>query len=216
MKKIIYIIGKPGAGKGTVSQYLKLKYDFEHIIASKILFEYLHKTYGKDSDEFKKVLEGQIIKYYPIFDNLIIETLLKSEKNLILLDGYPRIMKQLSSHLILVNANENTKKYKKLIVTLDIDDNSAWDRIKNRNICINCNLVFTKLETFKCKNCNSNLVSRVDDNMNTFNNRIRSYKETAEVIDKFKYHVDNHILINTSNKSIELIAEQIVKFVNTK
>lgn len=216
MKKIIYIIGKPGAGKGTISQYLKLNYNFEHIIASKILFEYLHKTYGKDSDEFKKVLEGQIIKYYPIFDNLIIDTLLKSEKDLILLDGYPRIMKQLSSHLILVNANEITKRYKKLIVILEIDDKSAWARISNRNICANCNLVFTKLDTLKCKNCNSHLVSRVDDNINTFNNRIRSYKETSEVINKFKYHVDDYILIDTDNKSIELIAEQIIKFVNTK
>lgn len=114
MKKIVYIIGKPGAGKGTISQYLKQEYNFDQITASKILFEYLYKTYGKDSSEVKKVLEGQVIKYYPIFDNLIIDTLLKSDKSLILLDGYPRIMKQLSSHLILINANEITKTFKNL------------------------------------------------------------------------------------------------------
>lgn len=214
MKKIIYIIGKPGAGKGTISQYLKSKYDFDQITASKILFEYLYKTYGKDSNEVKKVLEGQMIKHYPIFDNLIIETLLKSEKSLILLDGYPRIMKQLSSHLILINANDITKKFKKYIVILEIDDQHAWKRISNRNICLNCNLVFTKLNNSKCDNCQSILVSRIDDNINTFNNRIRSYKETSEVIEKFKQHVDNYILIDTNNKSIEFISNQIIKLIN--
>ncbi|BCL65696.1 adenylate kinase [uncultured bacterium] len=214
MKKIVYIIGKPGAGKGTISQYLKQEYNFDQITASKILFEYLYKTYGKDSSEVKKVLEGQVIKYYPIFDNLIIDTLLKSDKSLILLDGYPRIMKQLSSHLILINANEITKTFKKFIVILDIDDKNAWIRISNRNICTNCNLVFTKLETLKCKNCSSNLVNRVDDNLNTFNNRIRSYKETIEVIEKFKTHVDNFITIDTNNKFVKDIADQILKLLN--
>lgn len=214
MKKIVYIIGKPGAGKGTISQYLKQEHNFDQITASKILFEYLHKTYGKDSSEVRKVLEGQVIKHYPIFDNLIIDTLLKSDKSLILLDGYPRIMKQLSSHLILINANEITKTFKKFIVILDIDDKNAWMRISNRNICTNCNLVFTKLETLKCKNCNSNLVNRIDDNLNTFNNRIRSYKETIEVIEKFKSHVDNFITIDTNNKCIKDISDQILKLLN--
>ncbi len=216
MKKIIYIIGKPGSGKGTTAQYLKCKYNFDHIIASKILFKYLHKTYGKDSEEVKRVLEGQIIKYYPIFDNLIIEALLESKSDMIVLDGYPRIIKQLNNHLILINANNITKRYKKYIVRLDVDTDRAWERIKNRNVCLSCNLVYTKKSTDTCNQCSEQLVERVDDNINTFNNRIRSYQETLEVFERFKEHVDKCIVIETDNKSIEFITESIMEFLKDK
>jgi adenylate kinase len=201
MKKVIvYVVGKPGSGKGTISQYLVKELHAKHIIASKILYKYLSENYN--DQEMNQVKLAKEIKYYPELDTLMIKEMIDANKktNIIVLDGYPRLIKQLNAHLSLLKNTDEFCDHYKVMILLTIDDDLAIKRIGNRLNCNSCKLVFTSLENSHCTSCNRELTKRIDDNSQVFSNRIITFTKTQEVIDEMKNHVDKILLIDVRDE----------------
>ncbi|KAI9989945.1 hypothetical protein PInf_020249 [Phytophthora infestans] len=89
VKKILFVLGGPGAGKGTQCSKLVEKYGFVHLSAGDLLRE--ERQSGSENGELidRMIKEGQIVPV-KITLNLLQQAMVKSGRDLFLIDGFPR------------------------------------------------------------------------------------------------------------------------------
>ncbi|CAH0491947.1 unnamed protein product [Peronospora farinosa] len=88
-KRILFVLGGPGAGKGTQCMKLVQKYGFVHLSAGDLLRE--ERESGSANGEMidRMIKEGQIVPV-KITLNLLQQAMVKSGRDLFLIDGFPR------------------------------------------------------------------------------------------------------------------------------
>ena len=214
MKKIISLLGAPGAGKGTQGELLAEKLSYYYFETSKIL-----------EDKFNSAEEGEVLevegKEYRISDEKnfwktgklcsppFVSYLVKhkirqlaDEGKSLILSGSPRTLhegEKLMPFLKELYRMENIK-----IVMLDITPEETIFRNSHRRICklMRHPILFSE-ETknlTKCPLDGSELIQRKGlDDIETIKIRLEEYKErTLPLIDYFKEHNLNLIKINGS------------------
>ena len=178
----IILLGPPGAGKGTMSEYLRDEYNLVHISTGDLLRAEIKAgtDLGKQAKEL--IENGSLVP-----DDVIIGMLKKrmSEPDVAergaLLDGFPRTIAQADA----------LKEFCKidLVLYLKITRDLLVERILARRICADCGEVYSTLwhESDKCNKCGGKLVVRGDDNEETIRHRINTYKEsTLPLVDYYE------------------------------
>lgn len=209
MKNII-LLAPPAAGKGTQSKLICDTYKFIHISTGDLLREEVKKETTLGIDLKDKMETGKLIE-----DSIVIELLknkLDACKNAegFIYDGFPRNIKQ--AELLDEMLKESDYKIDEVIY-LNLDYETAKNRIVGRCSCTNCGEVYnTLIEAQKpkkegiCDKCNSNLYKRNDDNEETFKTRFEVYeKETKPLI---KYY-ENIVKEVDSTKDTNEVFEEI-------
>lgn len=209
MKNILFI-APPAAGKGTQSDLLVQKYGYVHISTGDLL-----RNIDPQSDLGKEV--NELIKMGKLVDDRIVLELLK-EKLLSLkssehfiLDGFPRNLtqaKELEELLSKLNMSLD------LVISLNVPYDIALKRALGRLNCPNCKATYNKF--FKpskvkdiCDVCGSALVSRTDDNPETFKVRYDAYLEsTMPLIDYYK-NAGKLVEVDGVNNTFEKIVSVI-------
>lgn len=214
MKNIIFI-APPAAGKGTISNILEHRYNLPHISTGDILRDEISRM-TKTGIEIKECMaRGEFVSDGVITKLLKKRLSAKDCKKGYILDGYPRNINQ---------AKEYEKMLEELsfdmgsVIYLNIDKETALKRTMSRVICPKCgatyNLSNADLSPVRegiCDICDSSLVTRSDDNEETFINRFDTYmKETYPLIKYFE-EKNNLLTVNVSDKSPEDIFEEIKK-----
>lgn len=206
----IIFIAPPAAGKGTQSKLVSNKYQLTHISTGNLLREVTAQD-NELSKEIKNLMSKGLLISDEIILNLISEKI-KDNRGFIF-DGFPRNLNQaLKFDEMLKKANQKID----YVIYLKIDKELAKERIVGRLVCSNCNGVYNyKLDEVTkdqfCSECNTKLVKRQDDTLETFENRFDLYmKETAPIIDYYKnignlYEVDSSLEPNEVFKQIEKI-----------
>lgn len=188
MKNIIFI-APPAAGKGTQSEYLVEKYGYTHISTGDLLRSEMetHTELGNSLTEI--MASGTLVS-----DEIVTELLKKkltSISNCFILDGYPRNINQaktLTELLKELNIELDT------VIYLDMEEDIAMHRAVGRMSCPKCHEGYNKyIDGFKpkkeffCDECGVELVSRSDDNEETFKIRFKEYlKNTEPLLDYYK------------------------------
>lgn len=183
MKNIIFI-APPAAGKGTQSDLLVKKYGYSHISTGDLLRNEIN-----NKSEIGLKIESIMAKGDLVSDEIITELLdinlskLESQ-NGIILDGYPRTINQA------VTLNELLNKHNMnnvVVLYLDMDLETAMSRALGRVTCSKCGRGYNKyIDSLKskvdgiCDNCSSELISRSDDNEESFKVRYSTYQENAK------------------------------------
>lgn len=92
---VIYVLGGPGAGKGTQCSLLAAKYpEFQHISAGDLLREERNRHGSKYGELINEcIAEGRIVPF-EITINLLNEAMAKSSRTKFLIDGFPRAVDQ--------------------------------------------------------------------------------------------------------------------------
>ena len=212
MKNIVFI-APPASGKGTQSDLLVSKYGYNHISTGDLLREEIKSgsDLGKQIDELMKT--GKLVSD-DIVNSLLTKALSDSDKPFIL-DGYPRNMTQVPFlDDILSKANKKVDA----IIYLDVPYDLLLKRATGRLTCPKCAHTFHKyfnkpLNDGICDNCGETLISRVDDNEETFKVRYNSYIEnTKPLLDYFKDKGNLHVIdkANTKEETLEEI-EKVIK-----
>lgn len=190
---IITLIAPPAAGKGAISNLIYEKYNLPHISIGDLLR-------NVEDEKIKKQLEeGAFV------DNKIVSKLLKMRtskqdcKRGFVLDGFPRNLTQIDIY------EEICREYNKksIIIVLDIDKKIGEKRITGRRVCPNCSSVYNinikenmPQKEDSCDKCQTKLIHRTDDSLETYNHRYEIYeKETKPIIDYYSdkinlYHID--------------------------
>jgi len=216
MKPIIFI-APPAAGKGTVSDALKQKYNLAHISTGDLLREAVAKG-DENGLKIKEILDkGQLVSNEIVLDLLKSRIMQDDCKNGYILDGFPRTIEQAEEY---ENILASMNKELGFVIFLEVDKELAKKRTIGRVSCTACGAIFnTILEDKKpkveniCDRCGATLTKRSDDNEETFNQRFDTYfTKTAPLIEYYEkkgalYRVDGN---SGSDVALKII-EEIIK-----
>lgn len=215
MKNIIFI-APPAAGKGTASELLVEKYAYEHLSTGDMLREAVASG-SELGKQVKSIMEqGQLVS-----DDIVI-SLLKEKLELIkgkpfILDGFPRTLAQAET---LNSIFEEAKIDNYLAIFLDVEEELAMQRSLGRITCSQCGSIFHRYFENKkpkvegiCDNCGSELISRNDDNEESFKKRFETYINNSKAILDYYKDKNKLVIINANRESNESIVD-IEKVIN--
>ncbi|MDD4187877.1 MAG: nucleoside monophosphate kinase [Bacilli bacterium] len=198
MKNIIFI-APPAAGKGTQSDLLVKKYGYNHISMGDILRKEASKKseIGKEVDEILK--SGNLVSDEVILK--LTEKILTGTSEPYIFDGFPRNMSQAK---ILEETLVKFNKTKPIVIYLNVNKEEAIKRATGRLNCPKCGKIYHKYSEElkpqiegKCDECQVDLISRDDDNEETFKTRYENYiKKTLPLLDYFKSANDLYVIDN--------------------
>lgn len=187
--KILFTIGAPGAGKGTLSEALSEKLSLKRVITGDILREEIASGSKKGQVIANLIDNGNFVPNEMI-NEIVLEYLNRDfEEEYLLLDGYPRTINQ--AKFLKRNLSKNNKEIHKVIY-LNPNEDVLKDRVINRRLCSGCKKIY-HLKNFPpkkenvCDICGKALTQRKDDTEKSFNKRIKIYKEkTYPVLNEFQ------------------------------
>ncbi|CAL4324906.1 Adenylate kinase [Buchnera aphidicola (Eriosoma grossulariae)] len=193
----IILIGAPGTGKGTQSNFIQKIYNIPKISTGDLLRKISIKNNKKnDSAIFDQLKKGKLINDNIIIDLIIKRINKKDCKNGFLLDGFPRTIIQAT------NIEKNNIKIDHVIYFW-LPEKLIIDRIIGRQIHIASGRIYhEKLNPPKRKGIDDitgeKLITRLDDCKNTIKKRIEEYNIfTAPLI---QYYIEkfnqNKIIFN--------------------
>ncbi len=208
---IFVLIGPPGSGKGTHSQFLSKKLKLPHVSTGDMLRKIV------DSDEE----EGRLAKQYmstgrlveASLVNKIVKKCLSSEdyKKGCILDGYPRSLEQAK---FLETINKDV-----IVIYFAVDDQVIVKRILGRFNCSQCGKIYNRYYAKpqvdnKCDACGSDQFAyRTDDNEESITERLKVYK--AETLPLIKYYQEHgHFYTVDAGKSIKEIESELNVILN--
>ncbi|MFC1655552.1 adenylate kinase family protein [Patescibacteria group bacterium] len=203
----LILFGIQGSGKGTQGRLLMDRYDTAYFETGAELRR-LSKEDSKLGKKVKEIIEaGHLVPNEIVME--IVEDFLKNvpEGKNVIFDGIPRKMEQAKSLDALLQ--EHGREYKALI--LDLPKEVAINRLTLRRICSKCKTAYpADYENEMCERCNSELITRSDDNPESIKTRINAYfEETMPVIDMY-LEQDKLIRIN-GEQSIEGVSQELFK-----
>ena len=176
--KLIFL-GKPMAGKGTLSKMTSEKLNYKHISTGDLLrTEVKNETdLGKEAKEFME--KGLLVP-----DELIIRLLAKGlPDNNFILDGFPRTLDQAEK---LSEVSDMDK-----VIDIDVRDELIEKRTISRKNCKTCGAIYgldiPPKEDNVCDKCGTELFQRPDDTIEIIRQRLDTYsKMTSPLIGYYK------------------------------
>lgn len=209
---IMIFMGAPGVGKGTQSNILSRKLNLPHISTGDILRQNI-----KDNTEIGIIAKDYIDKGLLVPCKYIMELVNKRiqesdcEKGFIM-DGFPRTLQQAEDFdRILINLDRKIKA----VFNINLDYNTLMERIVGRLTCSNCganyHVKFSKPQKENiCDICESELISREDDNEETFKNRYEEYTKLTKPL--IEYYEEKGLLVQIdASKGKNRVTEDILK-----
>lgn len=186
----LILIAPPAAGKGTLASMLNEKYGLVCISAGELL-----RGVDPTTELGKKIRDIQSRRELvddSITNELMKQRLMKDDiKNGFILDGYPRHMPQVEA-INKISSELNLKI--DYAILLNVDYETGLKRTLGRQICPNCKKTYNKLTGVNapkkenvCDDCNIELITRNDDNEETFKVGYNNYiKNCTPVIEYYK------------------------------
>ena len=186
---IVILLGAPGSGKGTIAGRLASEdANLKHVSSGDLLRGAVAKGTPAGQAAKAAMEAGQLVKD-EIIAEMIKDVIRESEQSeqsnnqTILLDGFPRNVKQ-------AEVLEAIKAPIRSAVLVDVPDEIIADRIAGRRTCPKCKAGYhvkalpPKVEGI-CDKCGEKLVVRKDDNPDTVKDRLVVYHRETEPLIAF-------------------------------
>lgn len=209
--KILVLLGAPGAGKGTVAQYLAENYDVRHFSTGNLL----RNEVKKESDiglKVKDILGSGGLVGDDVVNGIVaknIEEVLDTG-SLVILDGYPRTKNQAVE---LDKMMSGSLKDEIRVLELAVDNEVVVQRISQRKVCASCGKTYGPQDKMEACACGGELIKRKDDEESVVRDRLKKYEdETRPVSD---YYSDRLIEVSGEGKPEEVaqrVDEALAKF----
>ncbi len=213
MKNIIFI-APPAAGKGTMSDILMEKYNYEHISTGDIL-----RSMAKRNDEFGKELSDLLKRGELVPDAVVYEAVkrkLSETNNAFILDGFPRNIEQAKEYdKILSEIGKDIGD----VIYLDTPREILEKRITGRRICPECGATYNVLTGVNkpvieniCDKCGTELYQREDDNLESFDTRFETFLEKTYPLVEF--YEKKKVLYRVKSVDIDDTMKEIEAIIN--
>ncbi len=188
MKKLFLIIGAPGSGKTTDAQEIAKKNEkIVHYSTGDLLREEVAKEtpLGKTIDSYTS--KGNLVPL-DIVVNTIISALKSAPKDVILIDGYPRSVEQMTELDSMLKAQSEVMLVS--VIEVVVSEKTAFDRVIGR-------------------------ARGSDDNVEVFNNRMKVYVNPLKEIQGFYNNLGILQKID-GERSIEEIVSEMEEYIKSK
>lgn len=196
---VVLLLGAPGAGKGTIANFLEKEYGFFHLATGQ-LFRQITKQNSVLANKIKKIINAGKLVNDTLTNKLVKNNLVGKKAKNIVLDGYPRNVMQ-AKYL---------NKFCKIDYVFDlcVKENIIIKRIIGRRICPICQTIYNiYYKKPKQKNhCNFDhhiLIKRDDDTIQTIKLRLQEYK-------KFNQPLVTYYQKKGIYKKITLMGEKLI------
>jgi len=187
MKKLFLIIGAPGSGKTTDAEIIA-KNNIESIIhystGDLLRAEVLSKSeLGNTINGF--ISKGNLVPL-EIVVNTIITAIKKSDKDNVIIDGYPRSIEQMDALSKFIDEDEDI--ILPAVIFTEVSESTAMNRVLGR-------------------------ARGDDDNEKVFKNRMKVFSEPLESISKFYENKGIYHIVDAERSIEEIVAdvEKIIK-----
>lgn len=162
----IIMIGMAGSGKGTQAKRIAKEFNLKHISAGDVL----RAEVAKGTELGKKIQkcqqEGVLV---PV--DIVVNAMKENMDNNNILDGFPRSLDQAEALDEIAQID--------LVISLDIPDEVAIDRLSRRRQCKQCGAI-TDDSHDKCPECGGELYQREDDKPEAIKKRLDVYHDETE------------------------------------
>ena len=214
----IIMLGAPGTGKGTVAGILSEKLMIPQVSTGDIFRKHIKEKTELGIIADKYISKGQLVPDDFTID--IVKNRLKEKdvQNGIILDGFPRTVKQAEA---LDEMLEKENKKVDIVINLITPEEEIIERIVNRRVCSNqeCKAVYNivlnppKKEGI-CDKCGHELIQRKDDNVEKVKSRLENYfKITSPLVEYYekKGNLYSTMVTESINKLGKDVAKEIVE-----
>lgn len=176
-RKIVILLGHPGAGKGTQARAIMHRLDIPQISTGDMLREAIARntSYGRKAKA--RMDTGELVSD-SIVNAIVAERITRGDcQKGFILDGYPRTVQQADTFRNeLVNGDEI------FVIEIGANSNGLTNRLTGRWICPGCGEIYNTYSRAPkregvCDVCGWSLFHRSDDREDLVRERFRTYKE---------------------------------------
>ena len=189
MKKLFLIIGAPGSGKTTDAQIIaeRNKDKIVHYSTGDLLREEVASG-SELGKEIKSYIDNGKLVPLNIVINTIKNAILNADKDVILIDGFPRSVEQMKALDEMLKENPDIELVE--VIEVVVSEDVARERVLGR-------------------------ARGADDNEEVFNNRMKVFLEPLKEIEDFYTSQGKLVKIN-GERSIEEIVDEMEKEIKQK
>jgi adenylate kinase len=185
MRRVVILLGPPGAGKGTQAQRLSAALSLPHVATGDLFRENLAQGTDLGRRAKKYMDAGQLVPDELVLEMLFDRVAKPDARGGYLLDGFPRTLAQAEA---LENRLEKSTRVQ--VVNLLVPDSVLLERITGRRTCTQCGRVFHAKNAKpkvadECDACGSALVQRTDDTEAVFGKRLAVYRAQTQPLEGF-------------------------------
>ena len=210
-KRVMILLGPPGAGKGTQATRLGAALALPHVSTGDLFRENL-----KNSTPLGQKARGFMDSGRLVPDELVLEMLFERVGRSdcaegYLLDGFPRTIPQAEA----LEKRLNQRGARVQVLNLQVPDALLLERITGRRSCKACghiqHLVHSPpKKAGACDKCGGELVQRSDDTAEVFGKRLAVYREQTQPLEAF--YAARRLLVNVDGaRTPESVFEELAR-----
>ncbi|MDI6792918.1 MAG: adenylate kinase [bacterium] len=208
----LILLGPPGSGKGTQSEFLVSRYGIPQISTGDILREAVAKgtQLGRAAKAYME--EGKLVPDQLIID-IIKERLVAPDcERGFILDGFPRTEAQAEALRTTLSEMELSLS---AVINIQVDEPTLIRRLSGRRICRDCQANYhidyspPKISD-KCNKCGGEIYQRKDDKEEVIKNRLKVYLDQTEPLINYYKNVGGLLKEINGKGKVEEIFDRIV------
>ena len=214
-RKIVILLGHPGAGKGTQARAIMHRLDIPQISTGDMLREAIARKTSFGREAKAKMDAGELVSD-SVVNGIVAERIAHDDcKKGFILDGYPRTVQQADTFGTSISNGDRL-----FVIEIGANSPGLTKRLTGRLICPGCGEIYNTFSRAPkvdgvCDVCGWSLFQRSDDRENLVQERFRTYKEeTYPLVQYYQqlgdYHqVDGMRPIQEVTKEILSIVEDV-------
>ena len=187
----LIIMGAPGAGKGTQSENISVKFNIPAISTGDILRSAIKNGTELGIQAKSFIDAGKLVPDTVVIDIIKEHLATDACKNGFILDGFPRSIPQaeaLDAMGVQIDA----------VLSLEVPDETIVTRMSGRRTCPGCGASYHVLykpsaKADVCDKCGADLVIRADDKPETVLNRLKTFHDQTEPVKSY-YAAKNKLI----------------------
>ncbi len=212
-RKIVILIGHPGAGKGTQARAIMHRLDIPQISTGDMLREAIAKKTSFGREAKAKMDAGELVSD-AIVNGIVSERIARDDcKKGFILDGYPRTVQQADTFRTLMGKGDQL-----FVIEIGANSDGLNKRLTGRWICPGCGEIYNtysrapKVEGV-CDVCGWSLFHRSDDREDLVQERFRTYKEETHPLVQYYQQLGAYHRVN-GMRPIEEVTKEILSIVD--
>jgi adenylate kinase len=176
-RKIVILLGHPGAGKGTQARAVMHRLDIPQISTGDMLREAIAKKTSFGCEAKAKMDAGELVSD-EIVNGIVAERISRDDCDRgFILDGYPRTVQQADTFCKLMGEGDRLS-----VIEIAANSDGLTNRLTGRWICPGCGEIYNTYSRAPkkegvCDVCGWSLFHRSDDREDLVRERFRTYKE---------------------------------------